>query len=187
MKLIVGLGNPGPEYTGTRHNIGFAVVEEFALRHRLSFDDAPFAWVAEGTVLGQEVVLLKPNTFMNRSGRAVSWALGHYPAEPADLLIIYDDMDLELGRIRIRPRGGSGGHKGLASVLQAIGHEDVPRLRLGIGRPQPGMEGRDYVLSPFAAGEEDRVKDVLHRAVEALETYLQRGIDAAMNEYNSTA
>ena len=184
--LVVGLGNPGARYDGTRHNIGYeavtAVLAErpFAPRH---FDggilvDAEFS--------GRRVSLLRPTGYMNRSGDAVRRFLAGGRLRPADTLVVCDDYALPLGAIRTRRRGSDGGHNGLASVFGALGTTDVPRMRLGIGAPPAGEDPADYVLAPFGKRETDDVADLLERAALAIEAAIGNGLDAAMNRYNRT-
>jgi len=178
-KLIVGLGNPGPEYVHNRHNAGFQFLDRFAEKHGLPFDFIKFkALLALGEVEGQEVILAKPLTFMNLSGTAVKPLMSGYKIEPEDLLVVYDDLDLPLGKLRLRPRGGSGGHKGMESIIQALGHEEFPRLRLGIGRPaDSGVV--DYVLSDFSESEMAVMEKVYELAIEVVEVWLKEGMEAA--------
>lgn len=199
---MVGLGNPGPEYAATRHNIGFRVLDELARRNGASLEAERFhgrfgtAWApcAVHGLDGPEsdpaaVGLLCPLTFMNRSGRAVAAALQAFPLlDPrSDLLIVIDDLDLPFGRLRLRPAGGAGGHNGLASVLEAVGDRAVPRLRVGIGRPPPERDPVEYVLSPFDAAEQRALPALLVRAAEAVEEALAHGIAAAMTAVNRAA
>jgi len=183
--LIVGLGNPGPEYANTRHNAGYQCVARFAERHGLRFSFYRFrACLAEGTVAGRHVIVARPLTFMNESGQAVAPLVRRYAVQLPDLLVVYDDMDLPLGKIRLRARGSSGGHKGLDSVQRHLGTTDVPRLRIGIGRPPYG-DPVDYVLSQWRPDELPLIESAYDRAVEAIDTFLQEGIVAAMNKFNA--
>jgi len=184
--LIVGLGNPGEEYARTRHNAGFQCLGVLARRHRLSFRaKRARARIAVGEVAGNPVVLARPYTFMNRSGTAVAGLLRWLGLPPARLLVVYDDLDLPAGTIRLRPRGGAAGHKGMTSILAALDTEAFPRLRLGIGRPaDPALDPVDYVLLPFTTQEERAWAPVLERAADAVECYLQEGVVAAMDQFN---
>jgi PTH1 family peptidyl-tRNA hydrolase len=183
--LIVGLGNPGPEYANTRHNAGYQCVARFAERHGLRFSFYRFrARLAEGTVAGRHVIVARPLTFMNESGQAVAPLVRRYAVPLANLLVVYDDMDLPLGKIRLRARGSSGGHKGLDSVQRHLGTTEVPRLRIGIGRPAYG-DPVDYVLSPWRPEEQAVMEGAYERAVEAIDTFLQEGIVVAMNRFNA--
>ncbi len=183
--LIAGLGNPGPKYTANRHNIGFRCLERLAAAHDLAFDRRQKrARVALGTIQGRRVVLAKPQTFMNESGRAVA-PLAHFYKVPLErLLVVYDDLDLPLGTIRLRPEGGSGGHKGMRSIIEHLGSQEFPRLRIGIGRPPGHMDPAAYVLQDFSTEEETLLDEVLERAVAAIETWLTEGIEAAMGRYS---
>ncbi len=183
--LIVGLGNPGPKYAANRHNVGFRCIGRLAAAHSLSLSKRQKrAKVALGTIYGQPVVLARPRTFMNESGRAVV-SLARFYQVPLDrLLIVYDDLDLPLGAIRMRPAGGSGGHKGMRSIIERLGSQDFPRLRIGIDRPPGRMDPAAYVLRDFAAKEKPLLENVLERTVAAIETWLCEGVEAAMSQYN---
>lgn len=183
--LIVGLGNPGPQYLLTRHNIGFLIVDALAEAHGLKWTPWPLAEVAEGEIGTQEVVLGKPLTFMNRSGEAVKGLINRYGISPERLLVVHDDIDLPFGRLRLKRRGGHGGHHGVESVMGAVGHGDFPRLKVGIGRPLHKEEVVDYVLSPFTEQERDLLPEIVERALSALETVLSEGLEEAMNRFNS--
>jgi len=186
MKLVVGLGNPGPEYARHRHNVGFQCLDLLADAYGLRFDRVKDkARRALGVIEGQRVVLLKPITFMNAVGPAVAAAARFYKVEPADLLVVYDDLDLPLGRIRVRADGGSGGHNGMKSVIEHLGTTAFPRVRVGIGRPPGRMDPVDYVLEPFTAEEEEIMKGARARAVEAIRCWLTMGIVEAMNMFNA--
>lgn len=184
--LIAGLGNPGAKYAENRHNVGFRCVSRLAAAHHLRFDQRQKnARVARGSIEGRSVLLAKPRTFMNKSGRPVSRLAQFYKVPPARIMLIYDDLDLPLGAIRLRPEGGSGGHKGVKSVIQQMGNRrDFPRLRIGIGRPPGRMDPAAYVLQDFSAEEELVLDDALRWAVATLEVWLRQGIEPAMNLYN---
>jgi PTH1 family peptidyl-tRNA hydrolase len=183
--LIVGLGNPGPRYAANRHNVGFRCIERLAVAHGLVFDKRQKrARVSLGTVQGRRVVLARPQTFMNESGRAVVPLARFYQVPLERLLVVYDDLDLSLGVVRLRPEGGSGGHKGIQSIIEHLGGQDFSRLRLGIGRPPGRMDPAAYVLQDFSADEEPLVEEMLERAVAAMETWLCEGVEAAMNRHN---
>ena len=185
MRIIVGLGNPGPQYARTRHNVGWRCLDAAAARWGVPVKERrPLALLGQGTVREVPVVLAKPRTFVNLSGQGVRYLRARFGATPADLVVIYDDMDLPLGRLRLRPRGSAGGHRGMASVIEALETEEFPRLRVGIGRPPPGVDPVQYVLEPFTPEEEQAVAEVAARAAEALEVLLVRGLEAAMNEFN---
>lgn len=190
MKLVVGLGNPGPEYAETRHNVGFAIVERLAARHRIALArERRFHGVyGEGGVRGQRVALLEPHTWMNLSGKAVVAALDALPlGDPtSDLVVVYDDLDLPFGRLRVRPGGSAGGQKGLADIQERLGRSDFPRLRFGIGRPPPGGDAVAHVLAPFDEAELRSLDAALERAADAVEAILGDGVEAAMNRFNAS-
>jgi peptidyl-tRNA hydrolase, PTH1 family len=184
--LIVGLGNPGAEYARHRHNIGFRVVETLARGHGLAFSrrKEARAYVAEGEIQGQRVLLAKPQTFMNRSGGAVGRLVRAHRVPLEQMLVIYDDLDLPLGRMRLRPEGGTGGHLGMRSIGEVLGTQAFARLRLGIGRPPGHMDPADYVLQPFDQADMPLVSTTVGRAAQAVECWLAEGIVAAMDRYN---
>lgn len=184
-RLIVGLGNPGSEYRDTRHNAGFRAVERFASRHHLRFGPArKQARLAAGDVGGMPVAILEPLTYMNASGEAIARVLREFNLTPADVLVVYDDVDLPLGRLRLRAQGSAAGHKGVQSTIERLGTADFARLRVGIGRPAGGGDVKDYVLSPFSRDEEATFAAALDRAVLAIETFLAEGAEVAMNQFN---
>ena len=183
--LIVGLGNPGPRYTANRHNVGFRCLDRLAGAHDLTFDKRQKrARVALGTIHGRRVILAQPQTFMNESGRAVAPLARFYQVEMERLLVVYDDLDLPLGTVRLRPEGGTGGHKGMRSITEHLGGQSFSRLRLGIGRPPGRMDPAAYVLQDFSVEDQPLVEDMLERAVTAVETWLREGIEAAMSRHN---
>ncbi|HEY3884243.1 MAG TPA: aminoacyl-tRNA hydrolase [Vicinamibacterales bacterium] len=185
MKLIVGLGNPGAKYDGTRHNVGFAAVDLLARHHGVAFEAAPrgIEALAGRWRLG-DAVLAKPLTFMNLSGTAVVGLLQFYKIEPADLLVIVDEVQLEAGRVRVRPSGSAGGHNGLKSVIASLGTMEFPRLRIGVSRGDVRRDLADHVLARFDADERPVVDDAVDRAAAAAETFIAEGVVAAMNQYN---
>lgn len=187
MFLIVGLGNPGMQYALTRHNIGFWVVDVLAGRAGVNLEKVCCrSYVAQAALAGKKVVLAKPLTYMNRSGKAVRDLLQYYALQQEKLLVVYDDLDLPPGRLRLRSKGGSGGHRGMSSVLTFVGGDQFARLRLGIGRPSGGAEnGANYVLTPFTAAEEKNMLKVAESAADAVEIFLAQGLEAAMNRYNA--
>jgi PTH1 family peptidyl-tRNA hydrolase len=189
--MIVGLGNPGPEYADHRHNVGFQIADLLAQRHGLEFDKfQKRARVAIGRLqmpdtVSSRVLLAKPMTYMNASGEAVAPLAAFYKIAPTDILVVFDDLDLPVGRIRLRPGGSSGGHRGMESIIMHLGSVEFPRLRVGIGRPPGRMDPAAYVLKPFSSAQEAEMAFVRPRAVDAIEAWLAFGIEAAMNQYNS--
>lgn len=184
-RLVVGLGNPGEEYAGTRHNVGYQVANRLARRMRAEFKTkAADARIAEGTLGTTRVAVARPGTFMNDSGHSVRRLLQRYRLDPKDLLVVYDDIDLPLGRIRIRPGGGPGTHNGMRSVVAEIGSESFPRVRLGIHPAGARGDLVDHVLSPFADGEKEQAEQMVTRAAEAIEVLVRDGIERAMERFN---
>jgi PTH1 family peptidyl-tRNA hydrolase len=184
VKVVAGLGNPGLQYRSTRHNIGFLVLDEFAARHEIPWKDSRFKGrISRGMVMGQEVMLVKPKGYMNRSGEGIAPLMAWVSTGPQDLIVVHDDIDLPFGRIRIRQSGGAGGHKGVLSIIGAIESEDFLRVRMGIGRPQQG-EVTEYVLESFSKEENEYLPAFLDRGVHALECVLSEGADQAMNQFN---
>jgi PTH1 family peptidyl-tRNA hydrolase len=187
--LIVGLGNPGEAYARTRHNVGFRCLGLLARRHGLALRRKKArARVAVGAIGGRSVVLARPYTYMNRSGGAVAGLRRWLGLPPERVLVLYDDLDLPLGAVRLRGRGGTAGHKGMRSIAQALGTEEFPRLRLGIGRPaDASVDPIDYVLEDFSRAEEAVLAPALEHAADAVECLLEEGLEAAMNRYNRPA
>jgi len=187
-KLICGLGNPGPEYEGHRHNIGFQVVDALSDRFGVKLNQGKFAGrIGQGTIGKSRVLLFKPQTFMNASGSAVAQAARFYKVEPADLLVVHDELDLPFGRLQLKLGGGAGGHNGIASIIDSLGLDDFGRLRVGIGKPEgPGAKERvvGHVLSDFSREEKGALPPLVDRAVEAVETWLKDGLASAMNRFN---
>lgn len=186
--LIAGLGNPGREYRETRHNIGFMLVDHLAQQLGVSFSRLESkALVTKGDYQGRRLVLAKPQTYMNLSGSAVSSLVRFYKVPLQNLLVAYDDVDLPLGTIRIRAGGGSAGQKGMGSIIERLGTQDFPRLRLGIGRPPGRMDAAAYVLQPFKKSEIELLPELLERATAAVLVFITNGLEAAMNQYNGMA
>nr|WP_290665192.1 aminoacyl-tRNA hydrolase [Ardenticatena sp.] len=184
--LIVGLGNPGPQYARNRHNVGFQVLDRLAGRHGLTFSRTMHrALVAEGRIDGRRVLLAKPLTYMNNSGEAVGALVRSFDIPLEQVLVVYDDIDLPPGALRLRPKGGSGGQRGMRSIIHHLGTEAFPRLRIGIGRPPERMDVAAYVLQNFSPDEELDMEEVRERAVDAIETWLREGLQAAMNRFNT--
>ena len=183
--LVVGLGNPGTGYRLTRHNVGFLVVERLARTSGIPFKKRrEGAQVGEGRVGRRRVVLAKPLTYMNRSGVAVKKLIEALGVSLDHVVVVHDDLDLACGRIKIKKKGGHGGHKGVQSIMELLGSAEFVRVKVGIDKPRGREEGADYVLSPFAADERPLVKESVEQAVEAIETIIASGVDKAMNQYN---
>ena len=183
IRLVAGLGNPGPEYAATRHNIGFMIVDQLAAQSGSAWEKSS-KWEALSAKCGA-VLLIKPLSFMNRSGYPLLAVAQFYKIEPQQILVVIDDFTLTLGRLRLRARGGSGGHNGLDSVIAQFGTEEIPRLRIGIGAAPP--EGSvDYVLSRFLDEEKPIVRSTIDRAVEALKCVIDKGLVSAMNTFNKS-
>jgi PTH1 family peptidyl-tRNA hydrolase len=188
-RLIVGLGNPGVEYAPTRHNVGFRVLDELAARADVSWlrDDGLDARVAYVRLGGEPCLLIQPQTFMNRSGASVMAALERWPLPPQTaLLVIFDDLDLPPGRIRLRPKGGAGGHNGIGDILAQLDSKAVPRLRFGVGHPGESAPVIDWVLAPFSEEEEAHVLPAaIERAADAVEMFVAKGIERTMGQFNA--
>lgn len=183
--LIVGLGNPGKKYEATRHNAGFHVIDRLAKEARITLDESRNkAIFGRGKLADQPVALVKPQTFMNLSGEAVGPLARFYKVPPEQILVIYDDLDLPTARLRLRLKGGSGGHKGMTSLIQHLGSQEFPRLRLGIGRPPGQMPVEAYVLQKFSNQEWAEMEQTYQTALEAIQVALQDGVETAMNRFN---
>ena len=183
--LIVGLGNPGREYRGTRHNVGFMLLDHLAERLGMSFSRVESrSLVTKAEYLENRLILVKPQTYMNLSGQAVSSLMRFYKVALERLLVIYDDVDLPLGTLRLRPGGGSAGHNGMQSIIEKLGTQEFPRLRAGVSRPPGRMEAADYVLKDFSKDESELLQEVLSRGAEAVLAFVGEGIVAAMNQFN---
>ena len=188
MKLVVGLGNPGKKYDCTRHNIGFEIVDELAVRHSNPPTKTKFEGLIRECLIGaQRVLLLQPQTFMNLSGRSVRQATDFYRIEPEDVILVCDDFHLDLGTIRLRRSGSDGGQKGLADTIRQLGTDAFARLRYGIGPVPERWNAADFVLGKFSSGEKDKVAEQRVRSCEAIETWVTAGIQEAMNKYNGKA
>jgi len=185
---VVGLGNPGIKYEFTRHNIGFRIVDSLARDIEIEFKKVKsyYSLISRGMINNHKVMLVKPQTFMNLSGRAVSKVVSYYKIPLQDLLIVYDDLNLELGQVRIRKKGSAGGHNGMESIMQYLHSEDIPRLRIGIGNFSANFnfDCISYVLSNFNDDEEDRIKETIKLSTEAIKTIIEDGFEKAMRKYN---
>ena len=190
MKLIVGLGNPGKEYAHNRHNVGFRCVNHLAKLHSINVKQRQCqSQVGTGAIAGNKVLLAKPKTFVNRSGNAVSQLVRKHGIAIDDLIVVYDDLDLSLGKVRIRPRGSAGGHRGINSIISALGSQDFCRIKVGIGRPDDEADHDvdavvDHVLSDFSPEEDQLIKPAIASAAEAIECIIAEGVVAAMNKFN---
>lgn len=183
--IIVGLGNPGPRYANTRHNVGWRVLDMVSQRLQIPVNERrPKAVLGTGYHDGKRVVLAKPRTFMNNSGEAVEYLLARFGGDGTNLLVIYDEMALLPGRIRLRAAGSDAGHNGIRSIIRTVGGTGFPRLRVGIGGPPPGVVPHEYVLGGFTDEEAERISSAVERATAAVQSLLSEGIDAAMNRYN---
>jgi len=188
LKLIVGLGNPTPKYVNTRHNIGFLVVDRFLQSQNYtskSFDLGELYCLEDSSLTGHKVLILKPNTFMNRSGLAVAKVINYYKIPVQQVLVVHDDLDLKFGCLKLKVNGGSAGHNGLKSIVQAIGRKDFLRLRIGIGRPVYGEEISSYVLSSFYPEQKENLAQTLDQAVKAIKLCLSQDVQHAQNIINA--
>lgn len=185
MKCVIGLGNPGKKYEKTRHNIGFIVIDELTRRHNASLDEVKFkSTYSVTTVAGQKVMFIKPQTFMNLSGEAVRPLIEYYKIKVEDIVVIYDDLDLPVGKIRMREKGGHGGHNGIRSLIQHLGTKEFKRIRIGVGRPTTAQAIADYVLKPFAKKEQEDMKITVQESADACDMWLNKPYVDVMNTYN---
>ena len=185
MYLIVGLGNPEEEYGQTRHNMGFDTINKIAEKYNIKLNKNKFHGIYENTTIeNKKVILLKPQTYMNLSGISIKEIMNFYKIEKENILIIYDDMDIEPGKIKIRKKGSSGGHNGLKSIIENIGTEEFNRIRIGIGRPTHEQDKINYVIGAISKEEQEKLQKGIEKAAEAVEEILKNGIDSAMNKFN---
>ncbi len=185
MYIIAGLGNPGGRYEHTRHNVGFEVIDILADRMGLCVDEKKHKGLCgRGMLEGQRVILLKPQTFMNLSGESVRAVADFYKVEPENILVIYDDVSLEPGQLRIRGKGSAGGHNGIKNIIAHLGTQEFPRIKVGVGEKPGSMDLADYVLSRFSKGEQEMMDQAFREAAEAAAAVIGQGIDAAMNHFN---
>lgn len=184
--MIIGLGNPGQKYTETKHNIGFIALDEWAYQNKIEFNKSKFdALYAEVRINGEKVFFVKPMTYMNESGRAVRPLMDYYGLESEDIVVIYDDMDMEPGRIRLRQKGSAGGHNGIKSLIQHLGTQEFNRIRIGVGRPQPNMTVVQHVLSPFSKDVHEDMLFAVKDSVAAVDDFIQGGdFLNTMNKFN---
>lgn len=186
MFIIVGLGNPTPEYEGTRHNVGFEVIDALARKYNIDVDTKKHrAYIGKGMIEGQKVILAKPQTYMNLSGESVRSLLDYYKVdEEQELLVIYDDISLGVGQIRIRAKGSAGGHNGIKNIIAHLGAQVFPRIKVGVGEKPPKWDLADYVLGHFSKEEQEQMEEGYEHAVCAVKEIVTGNIEAAMNEYN---
>ncbi len=185
MKIIVGLGNPGAKYAGTRHNVGFSVIDEYAERHNIRMDTGKHkAIIGKGIIDGEKVILAMPQTFMNLSGESVRAIMDFYKCTPEDLIVVYDDIDLDVGKLRIRQKGSAGGHNGMKNIILHIGSQEFVRIRVGVGKKPDKMDLADYVLSRFGKDDLPEMRKSCSTACDALDVILADGAVTAMNKFN---
>ena len=184
--IVVFLGNPGPKYSGTRHNAGFLTADEVEKRLNLSINRSRFkALTASCEIFGEKVLLMKPQTYMNLSGDAVAQAVSFYKTAPDHVIVVSDEMSLPVGKIRVKPKGSAGGHNGLKSIISALGTEEFPRIRLGVGLPpNPDYDVKDWVLSTFKNQDAEDISSAAKRAADAVFSYISDGAEKTMNKYN---
>ncbi|MDA8440817.1 MAG: aminoacyl-tRNA hydrolase [Peptococcaceae bacterium] len=184
-KVVIGLGNPGREYALNRHNVGFLAIEHIATKFNVNFRSKFQSQIGECEIASLKIMLVKPQTFMNLSGRAVREILDWYKLQPDDIVIIHDDMDLPFGKIRLRAQGSPGGHNGIKSIIHEISTANFSRIKIGVGRPPDGWDAADYVLGNFPAAVLPELNSILETVVESVQDVLVNGIKTAMNKYNS--
>lgn len=185
MYIIAGLGNPEPRYNKTRHNIGFRVLDALAAGHNIEISERRHkGLLGKGIIAGEKVILIKPQTYMNLSGECLRAAADYYKVEPERIIVLFDDISLEVGKLRVRKKGSAGGHNGIKSIIAHLGTEGFPRLKFGVGGKPAHMDLADYVLGRFDAADEELVEDGIKRACSAVECMLAEGCDTAMNRYN---
>ena len=185
MYIIVGLGNPGKQYENTRHNVGFNIIDILADEYGISVNKMKYkALIGEGRVGSEKVLLVKPQTYMNLSGETLIDIYNYYKVDMENIIVIYDDIDLDVGKIRIRKKGSGGTHNGMRSIIKCLGANDFPRVRVGVSKPKPGQDLADFVLSRFRKEESDDVELGLEKAAKAVDVMIRDNIDLAMNKYN---
>ena len=185
MFIIAGLGNPGVKYAGTRHNVGFGAIDVLAEKYGIGVDAKKHtALMGKGIIEGQKVVLLKPQTYMNLSGESIREAADYYKLLPEEILVIYDDVNLDVGRLRIREKGSAGGHNGMKSIIACLGSDEFPRIRVGVGNKPPRMDLADYVLGRFPEEELPDVRESIKEAAQAAALIVSGQTEAAMNQFN---
>ncbi len=186
MYIIAGLGNPTKEYDKTRHNVGFAVIDQLADRYGIDVSERKHrAFCGKGVIEGQKVLLVKPQTFMNLSGESLRSAMDYYKALPEKLIVIYDDISLPPGQLRIRLKGSAGGHNGIKNIIAHLGTQEFPRIKVGVGEKPPRMDLKDYVLSRFSKGEQELMEEAFREVAQAVAMMISDGADRAMNHFNT--
>lgn len=185
MRLLVGLGNPGSQYAGTRHNVGFAALETLGRRHDVDINRKRFSsLVGRGRIGGVDVLMIQPQSYMNLSGGPVRRFMDFYKGSPEDVLVLHDDMDVEIGRLKVSARGGAGGHKGIASIIEHLGTSEFARIKIGVGRPPSGRAAESYVLGRFDSTETPCIERVLVSAASAAELFISSGVAETQARYN---
>ena len=185
MYIIAGLGNPGKEYEKTRHNAGFAVIDELASKHNIDIDNSKFkGMLGKGVINGEKVVLVKPLTYMNNSGECIRAVMDYYKADIEDFIVVFDDISLDVGKLRIRPKGSAGGHNGIKSIIAHLGSDGFKRVKFGVGNKPSGWDLADWVLGRFNKEDEKTLEETKKKACEAIETIMADGTEAAMNKFN---
>lgn len=183
--VVIGLGNPGSKYENTRHNVGFDTIDVVSKKHNIAITKVKHkAVIGDGTIEGSKVILVKPQTFMNLSGESVREIIEWYKVPVKNIIILYDDIDLPVGKLRIRPKGSAGTHNGMKSIIYQIQSDDFPRIRIGVDKPPQGWDLANFVLSKFSSEERKYVEDAIENAVGAVETIIKSGVDNAMNRFN---
>ena len=186
MKLIAGLGNPGRSYSRHRHNVGFMVVDALAAKHDIGVEKKSFgALIGSGVAAGESVILAKPQKYMNLSGEPVATLLRYYKLDADSLIVVHDDIDIECGRIKVMRSAGSGGHNGISSIIDVLGHKDFIRVRVGVGRPPEYVDGADYVLAPIAKDQKEAMEKAIGLAADAVETIIEKGLTEAQQKYHT--
>ena len=185
MYIVAGLGNPGTQYAGTRHNAGFSCIDELADKYNISVDTAKHkGLIGKGVIEGEKVLLVKPMTYMNNSGECIREVMDYYKADIDDLIVIFDDISLEPGRLRLRPKGSAGGHNGIKSIIAHLGSDKFKRIKYGVGDKPKGWDLADHVLGRFSTEDRKLVDEAIAKAAKAVDIIISQGTDAAMNEYN---
>jgi PTH1 family peptidyl-tRNA hydrolase len=186
VKLIAGLGNPGRSYNRHRHNVGFMVVDALAARHEIGVEKKSFgALIGSGAAAGESVILAKPQKYMNLSGVPVAMLLRYYKLDADSLIVVHDDLDIECGRIKLMRSAGPGGHNGISSIIDELGHKDFIRVRVGVGRPPENVDGADYVLAPISKDQKEAMGRAIEDAADAVELIIEKGLEAAQHKYHS--